>query len=56
MKTDKKNTERAKEVNNPASSKHFKTGRPDISPLPNNPAENAERTSPEEDKKKAKSK
>jgi len=29
---------------------NFSAGKPDSNPLPNNPAENAEKTSPEEDK------
>lgn len=36
----------------PENGDNFKAGKEEISPLPNKPAENAEKTSPEEDKKK----
>ena len=52
MKPDKKkDQEKIREADHPASGKDFKSGKPDSSPLPNNPAKNAEKTSPEEDKK-----
>jgi hypothetical protein len=38
----------------PENGDNFKAGREEDGTLPNNPAENAEKTSPEEDKKKKK--
>lgn len=37
----------------PENGENFKAGKEETGALPNNPAENAERTSPEEDKDKA---
>jgi hypothetical protein len=52
---DKKNNKGEERKNDsPENGNNFTTGKPDSSPLPNNPAENAERTSPEEDKAKKK--
>lgn len=46
---DKKNDE--KKTHYPENGNNFSAGKADDNPLPNNPAENAERTSPEEDEK-----
>ncbi|WP_190277347.1 hypothetical protein [Taibaiella lutea] len=47
-KKNKKNEAYEKEY--PENGDNFSAGKPDASPLPNNPAKNAEKTSPEEDK------
>jgi hypothetical protein len=47
-KENKKNEEYKKEY--PENGDNFSAGKPDANPLPNNPAKNAEKTSPEEDK------
>lgn len=51
---DKKDKTREYDEEYPENGDNFKAGREEIAPLPNNPAENAEKTSPEEDKKKKK--
>jgi hypothetical protein len=52
----KKTTEKDKNTVYKENGNNVKAGKADSSPLPNNPAENAEKTSPEEDKKAAKKK
>lgn len=51
-KRNKKNEEYKKKY--PENGDNFSAGKADSQPLPNNPAENAEKTSPEEDEKKKK--
>jgi len=53
-KRNKKNEEYKKKY--PENGDNFSAGKADSQPLPNNPAENAEKTSPEEDEKKNKGK
>jgi hypothetical protein len=53
-KKDKKDETKEYDKKYPENGDNFKAGTEETSTLPNNPAENAERTSPEEDKKKKK--
>jgi hypothetical protein len=52
-KNDPKKRDEKYEEEYPENGDNFKAGKEEADSLPNNPAENAERTSPEEDKKKA---
>lgn len=40
-------------TDSPKSGNNFTTGKPDIKPLPNNPAKNAEKTAPEDDTRRS---
>lgn len=56
MNSDNRKDKQDKKKDIPPKGGNFKAGREENGSLPNSPAENAERTSPEEDRKKHKEK